>query len=212
MNRRDMVMSLGAFGGMAAVNVNNLLQSGIRDSGQTPLQIMKQICLRGAKEQEFLARLGRQCTSSQPWTEKAARRKMRTTEAIAIQEVDQYGNEVAVGLRFVCDARFINCFAVEGQPFHVTRFCYSTESVCWRPGIGYPVYSSYCPRYEYSIETCYGAKVHQIIPLALNQGYFSGCQATDVCQGERAQLAFDVNDDNYADNSGTYSINIWSWS
>ena len=87
------------------------------------------------------------------------------------------------------------------------------DAVSWTPGVGFAVHSVFAPRFDSDAKAYYPlAKAHQVVPV-IGNGYFTGCQASDVCESaEPAAVAFDVNDTHYDDNAGFYRLTVWSWS
>ncbi|QGJ71709.1 Hypothetical protein PBC10988_34160 [Planctomycetales bacterium 10988] len=213
MNRRNVLMGLGALGGLAAVKSAPLVHASAQNESLSSTQVLQSLRLTGEREEKFLHQLGRKPSAVQPWPTSAIRRDRQAVEAEVVMKRDRQGKTIASGLRFLCDARKMNCFTVQGRPLMVKRFCFSAVEIAWRPGDGFPVYEAYCPRYEYVSGACYQAKVHQIVPLLVDVGNFAGCQSADVCESpQRGQMAFDVNHTDYQSNDGSYTIQLWSWS
>jgi hypothetical protein len=131
-----------------------------------------------------------------------------------VAKADPDGRVFAYGLAFICTPRAVNQLTVAGAPLVARRFCFSADEVSWSPGRGLPVYSAFCPRYEYSSEGYYPeAKWQQVVPLIDGRGYFTGCQPSDVCEAaEPGPVCFDVNDGRHDDNDGYYTVTVWSWS
>jgi hypothetical protein len=215
LNRRNVVIGTGMAAGCAAFGATPTF--GVADDKEDPKDVLQKIKLVGDAEKKFVARMGRGATpvvfmpAGLP-----ARKDERAVEPTVIVKKTPQGAAFALGLSYLCDPRVINAFVVGGNGLTAKRFAFSISEISWAAGNGWPVYTTYCPRDEYDTGMYYrDAKVHQIVPSIKGQNYFIGCLSSAVCESPGVgQICFAVNDNsgNYADNSGYFTVNIWSWS
>jgi hypothetical protein len=213
LSRRDLVFTTGALascaGGLADA-LSRLDQLAVPD----PKSVLQRIRVDGEREAEFVRRVGRSLSPRSSLSLTAGIRTERRREAEVDVRLTAEGEVVAYGLRYQCDARHMNLLCVAGEPLRARRISYSVSHVAWSPAPGLPVYDQACPRYEQRVDSYYPqAKWNQVVPRIGSQFYFSGCQASGVCENpDEAQVAFDVNDSDYTDNAGSYVVTLWSWS
>jgi hypothetical protein len=210
-NRRDVVLGVGAAAGLAAAGGGRGLAAAAAGTPD-PREVLRRIRLTGAAADDFLARLGRAASAPVPLPPGPGR-PAQTVEGRVVT-AEAAGRAFAHGLAFTCSPRVLNRFAIGGVPLVAHRFCFSADEVAWAPGRGFPVYAGYAPRYEYAPGAYYReAKAHQLVPVVEGRGYFTGCQPADVCEAPAAgPVGFDVNDTHYDDNDGAYVVTVWSWS
>lgn len=211
-NRRDVVLGVGAAAGLAAAGGGRGV-AAVAAGTPDPREVLRRLRLTGPPEDGFLARLGRAASAPVPLPA-GSPRASQVVEGRVLVKADAAGRAFAHGLAFTCSPRVLNRFAVGGVPLVARRFCYSADEIGWAPGRGFPVYAGYAPRYEYAAGAYYReAKAHQLVPVIGGQGYFTGCQPADVCEAPAAgPVGFDVNDTHYDDNDGAYVVTVWSWS
>lgn len=207
-NRRDVVLGAGGLAGLGALGTGRALAAA---GTPNAADVLRQIRLGGKAEAAFVERLGR-------GTAPAARlpqplRPTANVEAEVVAKLDATGSPFAYGLGFTCDPKVLNRLTVNGSPLVARRVCFSADAVNWAPGVGFPVYSAFAPRFDYDVATHYPkAKAHQVVPV-VGSSYFTGCGASDVCESpEPGAVMFDVNDTHYEDNVGFYRVTVWSWS
>jgi hypothetical protein len=212
MNRRDMVVRVGAVAGLATLAPGRGRAEAI-GPGVDPTAVLRAIRLNKPDEAAHQAHTG---SGPAPWamttTPGTAARPAHDVEAVPIERADATGRVFARGLTFTCDPRKLNRLTVAGRPLVARRISFSADQIDWTPGRGMPVYTTYCPRFEYVPHAHYPeAKWHQLVPR-IGDRYFTGCTATDLCVADTpGPVAFDVNAQDHASSDGAYVITIWSW-
>lgn len=213
LSRRDVVFATGALAGCGG-GVARALSTLDQLSALDPRSVLQRIRLEGGREAEFVRSVGGGWSPRSSLPASAEARTARLTESNVEERLTADGEVVAYGLRFHCDARQLNLLAVAGRPILARRISYSVSNVAWSSAPGLPVYDQACPRYEQRVDAYYPhAKWNQVVARIGARSYFTGCQASGVCETDvQGPVAFDVNDSNYTDNVGSYVVTIWSWS
>lgn len=146
---------------------------------------------------------------------KGGKTKEVARDAEPIEIKDASGKRVTYALQWTCPTDVINLFNVNGSPFVAKRFTFNVSGISWQAGDGWPVYTQYCPRDDYSTGMWYRhAKVHQIVPSIKEQNYFIGCLSSAICESANpGQVCFAVNDGggDYGDNRGAFVVTITNW-
>ena len=111
-------------------------------------------------------------------------------------------------VEYTCDPSKVNNFGFNAKQINV-----NVPRISWTAGAGWPIYTTYCPRADYSPQMRYpDAFMHQIVPL-VNGNYFVGCYNPANCTANSSgPVAYAVNDDSYGDNQGYFVVDILSWS
>lgn len=230
LHRRDLVMAGSLVAGLAGVGQAGslppadatvpllptapLLPTGPLQHSATlsAAEILRRIRLAGTAAQESLRQAVARCpASAQPPSDS---RPLHGVPGHGVASLGLDGQPIAYGLRFVCDPRYRNRLEVAGVPLVARQFAFSVDQVNWVPGVGAPLCTTFCPRFDYLHGAAYPeCKSHQLVPMVLGQCYFIGCQPQDSCEASAAgAVCFDVNSLHPEQARGHYSVTIWSWS
>src|SRR5262245_2430181 len=102
-----------------------------------------------------------------------------------------------------------------GVPFKARYLAWSVSNISWQAGLGFPVFTSYCPVSDYDYRFNFpDAFRFQIVPV-FGDHYWLGCGPSLSATGNRAtEVWVWVNDfpDLYGDNAGTFQFCVTGWS
>jgi hypothetical protein len=102
-----------------------------------------------------------------------------------------------------------------GVPFVARYLAWSAFNISWQAGLGWPVFTSYCPVSDYDYRFKFpNAFRFQIVPVFGNY-YWTGCGPSASGTGTGAtEVWVWVNDfpDLYGDNAGTFEFLVTGWS
>jgi hypothetical protein len=123
------------------------------------------------------------------------------------------GEVVAQSIQWTCYARNRTQLLYNGVPFRCQELHYSVINISWQAGNGWPVYTTYCPRSDYHTTMKFpNCKVHQIVP-EFGGFHWSGCNNPASGRGNYVtEVFFSVNDSDYSDNMGMFTVVVTGWS
>ena len=102
-----------------------------------------------------------------------------------------------------------------GVPFVARYLAWSVSNISWQAGLGWPVFTSYCPVSDYDYRFKFpDALRFQIVPV-FGGHYWIGCGPSASATGTGAtEVWVWVNDfpDLYGDNAGTFEFLVTGWS
>ncbi len=122
------------------------------------------------------------------------------------------GDVVAQSVQWNCFANKRTRLLYNGIPFRCQELHYSVVNISWQTGNGWPVYTAYCPRSDYHTSMKFPhCKVHQIVP-EVGGVHFSGCHNPASARGNYvSEVFFSVNDSEYSDNMGMFTVVVTGW-
>lgn len=123
------------------------------------------------------------------------------------------GLAMAQSLRWTLNPDKRTKLLINGVPLRCRVLNYSVVDISWQAGDGWPVYTTYCPRSDYHTSMYFPhAKVHQIVP-EVGGFYWHGCYNPATVTGNQVtEVFFSVNDSNYDDNRGSFTVIVTGWS
>ena len=115
------------------------------------------------------------------------------------------GDESPIFLFFECHAKYKNILHVGGKVFSAKNLTWGYGKIAWRAGSGWPLYTVPCP-------PKHNWPRHR--PRAiLGRAGFTPCKTPFSGKVNKAtRVIFDVEDDHYSDNTGTFAVIITSFS
>lgn len=147
----------------------------------------------------------------------------RVADDVEAQTVEGVDEEIAFALGARSSARAIswtcavnrgNTLHYNGAPFRARYLAWSVTDISWQAGLGFPVFTSYCPAPDYDYRFKFpAAKRFQIVPV-FGGHHWIGCSASASGTGNTATpVEFWVNDfpDTYGDNAGTFRVTVTGW-
>ena len=151
-------------------------------------------------------------------------RMLRTLKEVDVQTIEGVEKEMsfAQGTRksvrsivWTCATNRGNRLTYGGSPFRARYLAWSTSNISWQAGLGWPIFSTYCPAHDYDYRMRYrDAYRFQIVP-EFADFYWLGCGPSAQAQGSQATDVWVwVNDfpNTYGDNAGTFDFMVTGWS
>ena len=148
-------------------------------------------------------------------------RALEGTDAQPIEGVEKYitfaqgARQSISSISWTCSTNRGNRLFYAGVPFVARYLAWSVSNISWQAGLGWPVFTSYCPVSDYDYRFKFsGAFRFQIVPV-FGGNYWIGCAPSASGTGTGAtEVWVWVNDfpDLYGDNAGTFEFTATGWS
>jgi len=148
-------------------------------------------------------------------------RPLKGTDAQLVEGVEKYitfaqgARQSITSICWTCVTNGPNRLGYNGAPFVARYLAWSASNISWQAGLGWPVFTTYCPVADYDYRFKFpDAFRFQIVPV-FGDHYWLGCGPSLSATGNRAtEVWVWVNDfpDLYGDNAGTFQFCVTGWS